>query len=202
MKKTLVTLSLLSAMATSMVAGTMALYQKTISASDVAVTAKTFVFNAAASGTWDTSVKLAPGESTSEYTFLVQNFTTGSTDYSEVDIAVTATVAFTVDSTTATAYQTGSTIPAGQTGEGTYETLTESNFTTSYTMADSLQDTFVTLADFTLTKDVASKKYIKVKVTWNQGDYADGDGDGISNDAEIQGMKLGDITLKVVGSQA
>ncbi|MFA7101529.1 MAG: hypothetical protein WC196_07415 [Bacilli bacterium] len=62
MKKTLVTLSLLSAMATSMVAGTMALYQKTITPTAGSVVAKTFIFDAARSDTVSANVKIAPGD--------------------------------------------------------------------------------------------------------------------------------------------
>ncbi len=95
MKKILVTLSLLLMIATSMVAGTLALYSASVdNAAESTVVAKTFVFTAEASESFATEVKMAPGET---LTFDVEVKNNDGSNYSEVDMDVAFVVSFTGD---------------------------------------------------------------------------------------------------------
>lgn len=89
------TLSLLLAMSTSLVGGSLALYQKTIDTGmESTATAKKFVFTAEGTNNFVTSVKIAPGDVV-HFPIIVANNLSGS--ISEVDMQITFTISFTGD---------------------------------------------------------------------------------------------------------
>lgn len=183
-------LSLLLLMSVSLVAGTTAIYQSTLDYSNVTVTAKDFVFTCTdADATAWTVADIAPTETANEHIFKVTNWD-AITAYSEVDISVAATAAFT-PSTAATNAATA----AGF-------TFSASSLSVVASYCDTIDGTYTTGSSFTLTKNAADTVYLKVAVSWTGTGTTDSDANGLSDDAELQGLTLGTITLSIVGTQA
>ncbi len=205
-KKKLLLILLALAIVTSLSAGTLAIYTKTVSTSEK-VQAKRFAF--ASTGTTSVStdgIQLAPGE-TADYGFTVTNYNVDSTgkktgDAAEVPLQYQITVDWAsalsgtassgqgnLENLTATLYQDGTKLTTTDTsGKLTYtsekieeNTATESDYVVKLTWQDKgSQDAKDTEAG---SSDVTFAKGLKITVTANQY-VADSDFGDASNTAD------------------
>ena len=93
MKKTLITLSLVLLLATSVIAGTLAMYTTTIDTlGEGSVVAKEFILTRGGTDTFAQNVKLAPGE-TEDWQFSVKNYNGAVISETAMDLAFNVNIA-------------------------------------------------------------------------------------------------------------
>lgn len=125
MKKTLVLLSLVLAIALSVLSGTLAVYTTTIAdLADGNVVAKEFILLKNGNDTFEEKVKIAPTE-TVEWTFSVKNYNGNIVSETAMDLAFTVDIAASTDKEAIAplivTIKKGDTVVGTQTGTGSIE---------------------------------------------------------------------------------
>lgn len=180
MKKPLLIGALTLAIATSMVAGTLAVYNTSVDLADGTVSAKTFYVNATSIDSEAIAINLAPTES-STWAFNLNNASGGVAS----EVAIDATIEVTVPSEFTAVGVEVALLNGDDSSSGYLVSTADDGTTTTYTFTKSswAEEGVVTDSDY------------KLQFTWNDSTVDD------SADTAFAGTQDGSVTVKVTGTQ-